>query len=89
VNVVIQTLDEGSIASSLKNVVQNLKPDDRDLVLDFSSVRRIDSGALSALQAIAHQADEIKVKVVLRGVNVDLYKTLTLMRLTRQFSFEN
>jgi anti-anti-sigma regulatory factor len=86
---VIQTLDEGSIASSLKNVVQNLKPDGGDLVLDFSSVRRIDSGALSALQTVAQQADEIKVKVVLRGVNVDLYKTLTLMRLTRQFSFEN
>lgn len=85
----IQTLDDKTIASGLKNVVQNLKPEGEDLVLDFSSVQRIDSRTLAALQAIAHQADEIKVKVVLRGVNVNLYKTLTLMRLTRQFSFEN
>ncbi len=58
-------------------------------MLDFSSVRRIDSTALRALEEFARLADEKAVKVVLCGVNVDVYKVLKLVKLTRQFSFVN
>jgi anti-anti-sigma regulatory factor len=58
-----------------------------ELVLDFSSVRRIDPGAVRALQALAATADEKTVKVVLRGLNIEIYKVLKLVKLARRFSF--
>jgi hypothetical protein len=36
---------------------------------------------------LARVADEKAVKVALRGVNVDVYKVLKLVKLTRRFSF--
>ena len=58
-----------------------------DVVLDFSSVRRIDPSALRAMEELAGIADDKAVKVVLRGVNVDIYKVLKLVKLTSRFSF--
>jgi len=52
-------------------------------------VRRIDATALRALEEFARVADEKAVKVVLRGVSVDVYKVLKLVKLTRRFSFLN
>jgi anti-anti-sigma regulatory factor len=52
-------------------------------------VSRVDPAAVRALEDIARVADEKNVKVVLRGVNVDVYKVLKLMKLTRRFSFVN
>jgi len=52
-------------------------------------VRRIDPSTLLALQAFAGTADKKAVKVVLRGVNIDVYKVLKLMKLTPRFSFVN
>lgn len=51
-----------------------------ELVLDFSSVRRIDSSELRALENLAKVAEEKSVKVALKGVNVDVYKVLKLSR---------
>jgi anti-anti-sigma regulatory factor len=59
------------------------------VVLDFSSVRRIDPSVLRAMEEFAGKADNKGVKVVLRGVNVDVYKVLTLVNLTSRFSFVN
>jgi anti-anti-sigma regulatory factor len=60
-----------------------------ELVLDFSSVRRIDPSALRAMEKLAAMADEKAVKVALCGVNVDVYRVLKLVKLTRRFSFPN
>ena len=57
--------------------------------MDFSSVRRIDSNALVAMEELAGMADQKAVKVVLRGVNVDIYRVLKLMKLAPRFSFLN
>jgi len=40
-----------------------------------------------ALQTLAATADEKTVKVVLRGVNIEIYKVLKLVKLARRFSF--
>jgi anti-anti-sigma regulatory factor len=56
-------------------------------VLDFSSVRRIDSGALRAMENLASSADHNATKVVLRGVSVDIYQVLKLTRPATRFSF--
>jgi anti-anti-sigma regulatory factor len=61
----------------------------QELALDFSGVSRIDSAGVEALQSFAHTAEDRKTKVALRGVNVNVYKTLKLARLTSRFSFEN
>lgn len=61
----------------------------QELALDFSGVSRIDSAGLAGLQSFAHRAEDKKTKVALRAVNVNVYKTLKLARLTPLFSFEN
>ncbi len=82
-----ENLSVGSIVSALKNVASGLTGDQRELTMDFSSVERIDSRAVQALEQLAHKADEKKLKVVLRGVNIHVYKALKLVRLTRRFAF--
>jgi anti-anti-sigma factor len=51
-----------------------------ELVLDLSSVRRIDSSELRALENLAKVAEEKSVKVALSGVNVGVYRVLKLSR---------
>jgi anti-anti-sigma regulatory factor len=79
--------DEDSVAHALQEARQKLESNQGDLCLDFSSVRRIDPSALKAMAELADAADGKSVKVVLRGVNVDIYKVLKLMKLTSRFSF--
>jgi len=57
------------------------------VVLDFSSVRRVDPSAVRAMEGFADTADDKAVKVALRGVNVDVYKVLKLVKLASRFSF--
>ena len=79
-------IDEQNLVGSLEKARKGLEPESQ-LMLDLSSIRRIDSRGLRALQELVHQAEEIKGKVVLRGVNVDVYKALKLAHLTRILSF--
>jgi anti-anti-sigma regulatory factor len=88
-NAVSLSIDERKIVSGLEKAAENLGGDQQELTLDFSSVRRIDSDGLLAIEEFAQKADDKKVKVVLHGVNVELYKCLKLVRLTRRFSFVN
>ncbi len=60
-----------------------------ELVLDFSEVQYINPKALRALEELAEEAERAQVAVVVRGVNVQVYKVLKLARLTSQFSFIN
>jgi len=80
-------MDEERVVPALQEATSGLDGAQGEVVLDFSSVRRIDSGALRALEEFARVADEKAVKIVLRGVNVDVYKVLKLVKLTQRFSF--
>ena len=82
-------VDGEHVALSLQEAKGKLDGADSEVVLDFSPVRRVDSNALGALEELARIADEKTVKVVLRGVSVDIYKALKLAKLTRRFSFVN
>ena len=55
--------------------------------LDFSSVLRITPRDLRAMEELADRAENESVKVVLCGVNVDIYKVLKLVKLAARFSF--
>jgi anti-anti-sigma regulatory factor len=57
-----------------------------ELLLDFSSVERLDAKALIAIEALAERAQQAEVAVVFRGVNVKVYKVLKLVRLASKFS---
>jgi anti-anti-sigma regulatory factor len=80
-------IDAERVIEGLQDAREMLDSANGELVLNFSSVRRIDAGAVTALQTLAATADEKTVKVVLRGVNIEMYKVLKLVKLTRRFSF--
>jgi anti-anti-sigma regulatory factor len=86
---VFLNIDEQRVALALKEAGEKLDSAEGEALLDFSSVRRIDSSALRAMEEFARITDEKAIKVVLRGVNVDVYKVLKLVRLTQRFSFVN
>ena len=80
-------IDGQDVAQALQAASETLDGAKGDVVLDFSSVRRIDPSAIRAMEKLAGLADGKSVKVVLRGVNVDIYKVLKLVKLTSRFSF--
>jgi anti-anti-sigma regulatory factor len=82
-------LDEEHAVLALQEAGEKLDGADREMVLDLSEMRRIDSSTLRALEKFIRIADEKSVKVVLRSVNVDVYKVLKLIRLTSRFSWVN
>jgi anti-anti-sigma regulatory factor len=84
---VFLNIDDEHVVPALQEAGGNLDCTQGEAVLDFSSVRRIDSSVLRALEEFARIADEKAVKVVLRGVNVDVYKVLKLVKMTRRFTF--
>jgi len=82
-------VDEEHVVRMVRATCERLGSAEGEVVLDFSSVRRIDPGGLQAMEELAAVADEKAVKVGLRGVNVNVYKVLKLARLTPRFSFVN
>lgn len=82
-------IDEARVLQSLLEASERLDSVEGEVVLDFSSVRRIDAGDLRALEEFMNQADNRSVKVGLRGVNVSIYKVFKLVNLASRFSFVN
>ncbi len=80
-------IEEDSVVQALQNGGEKLDSVEGEVTLDFSSVLRIDPIALRAMEEFARLADGKGVKVVLRGVNVNVYKVLKLVKLTSRFSF--
>ena len=86
---VLLKIDGENVAETLQEACEKLDSADGEVVLDFSSVRRIDPSALTAMEKLAGAADDKDVKVVLRGVHVEVYKVLKLMKVASRFSFLN
>lgn len=82
-------ISEQTVTAAVELAAEKLNSVQGETLLDFSSVRRIDAGTLRALEELARLADEKEVKVALKGVSVDVYKVLKLVRLSRRFSFIN
>ena len=79
--------DEQHFVPALQEAREKLDGAEGETVLDFSSVRRVDPRGLQAMEEFAGIAQQKAVKVVLRGVNVDVYKVLKLVKLTHRFTF--
>jgi len=86
-NAVWVQVDGKRMAQAFEDARAKLAKDHGEVVVDFSSVNRIDSGALRALEDVADAGDGKETKVVLRGVNIDIYKVLKLMKLASRFAF--
>lgn len=84
---VCKEIDEANLAAVLLETTEKLEGAKAEIVLDLSCVRRIDCDALHALSDLAIKAEERSARVMLRGVDVDIYKALKLMKLTSQFAF--
>ena len=82
-------INEENVVAALREAGEKLESKDGSWVLDFSSVRKLDAAAVRQMERLAQVVEEKGTKVVLRGVNVEVYKVLKLVKLTRQFSFEN
>ena len=82
-------VEDERVPQSLQAAGERLDSVDGEVVLDFSSVRRIDATDLRALEDLVKQAEEKGVKVGLRGVNVNVYKVFKLVNLASRFSFVN
>lgn len=78
-------IDDARVVPALQEAGEKLDSTEGEVVLDFSSVRRIDPSGLRAMEAFAHRAGDKGIKVVLRGVDVDVYKVLKLAKLAPQF----
>ncbi|MGO9650639.1 MAG: STAS domain-containing protein [Terriglobales bacterium] len=82
-------IDEERVVQALQEAGERLDGVEREVVLDFSSVRRIDPSVVRAMEEFAGIADDKGVKVGLRGLNVDVYKVLKLVKLASRFAFVN
>lgn len=86
---VLRKVDKENVPSILQGIEKSLDRSQGEVVIDFSSVTRLDGVALRSLVEFAKKAETASVKVILCGVNVDVYKVLVLMKLTSRFSFVN
>lgn len=82
-------IDGERVVQGLQEAVEKLERADGELVLDFSSVPRIAPSALREMEKLAAAADAKAIKVGLRGVHIDVYKVLKLVKLAPRFSFLN
>jgi anti-anti-sigma regulatory factor len=71
----------------IQEAIEKVKSGESEVILDFSSVLRIDTNMVGALEELAGLADGKSVKVVLRAVNTDVYRVLKQLKLARQFTF--
>lgn len=85
-SIVSLKLNGADLVEALQAAGQKLEGMHGDMILDFSSVSRVTPAALSAMSDFVDTADERSVNVILRGVNVDVYRVLKLARLAQRFS---
>ena len=80
-------IEEKSVVPALRDAAEKLNGDGGEIVLDFFSVCRINPAAVRAMEEFASKAAEKAVKIVLRDVNLDVYKVLKLTKLAPRFSY--
>jgi anti-anti-sigma regulatory factor len=82
-------IDGERVVPGLEEARERLDSAESEMVIDFSSVRQIDTKALRAMEALAAVADAKGVTLMLRGTSIEVYKVLKLMKLAPRFSFAN
>jgi len=78
---------ESALAPLIQEALERLETATGPVTLDFSSVQRLETAALPLLGRLAARARVRGVQLILRDVNVAVYKALKLSGLAPQFSF--
>src|SRR5690348_13906098 len=85
-NTVCVKVDAAQLLQDLRAAREKLDSADGELVLDFSTVRRIDAAALATMGELAGAAEGKSVKITLCGLSVEVYKAFKLGKLAGRFS---
>ncbi len=80
-------IDEGHLAEQVLDIRAKLAAEGPEILLDFFLAQTLDPAGMRALQELAGAADIENVKIVLRGVNIEMYKALKLAGLSDSFAF--
>ncbi len=80
-------INEEYIAKQLNDIREQLPTEGPEVLLDFFLAQSFDPASIRALEELAGAADSVSAKIVLRGVNVEMYKVLKLAGLCERFSF--
>lgn len=80
-------VDGSKPGESLRQALEHLNEAAPEATVDFSAVARMDSSALKALESLAAAAEANGIDIVLRNVNISVYKALTVMKIAARFSF--
>jgi len=83
----LHKIDGERVVEELNELLSNLDHAESEVEIDFSGVARLSPAALQVLGTLAAKSEEKGARVVLRGVNVDVYKELKLARLSGRFAF--
>jgi len=87
-NTTLYRIDPGDVARSLSDARPVLDQlDDGELLLDFSTVQRIDTAGVRALGTLIASVGDRTVRLTARAVDVDVYKVLKLTGLADRLSF--
>lgn len=80
-------IDGERVLAALKEASEKLEGAEGEVILDFSSVRRVETGALQELSALTAAAEQKGVTLVAHGVSPELYKILKLTEFAPRLKF--
>lgn len=83
---VLVKLEEGTLAATLEEASGRLEDGEREVVVDFSSIDRLSAVEMHAIDEFTRTAEEKGLKVIVRGLGVDLYRALKLARLSSRLA---
>lgn len=82
-------IDGEHVLAALQEAGEKMDPAAGEFVLDFSSVRRLETDALQELSTLVAAAEQKGIKIVLHGVSPELYKVFKLTGQASQLAFVN
>lgn len=88
-NISVISLEEGLVPPAMDSARIKFDESEFGAVLDFSLIERLDSSSLTAVRELSQRARDGHSKVILRGMNVEVYKALKLAKLTSGLSFSD
>jgi|HubBroStandDraft_6_1064221.scaffolds.fasta_scaffold10146_1 anti-anti-sigma regulatory factor len=80
-------IDEEHLAAQVNDIREKLPNEGPEVLLDFFLAQTLDPEGIRALEELAAAAEAASTRIVLRGVNVEMYKVLKLAGLSDGFSF--
>lgn len=85
-NTVLLKIDASGVAETLRECAGKVDAEG-EVMVDFTSVERVDPAALRAMEKLASAAEGKAARVVLCGVSAGVYKALKLAKLAPKFVF--